>query len=62
MLASVHVADVGARAALAFGVKTPKPAEVDGLRHANVAFAASLSASTLPPRELGRVGIDRVLG
>jgi hypothetical protein len=57
MLASVHVADVGARGALAFGVKTPKPAEVDGLRHANVAFGASLSASTLPPREVGRVGL-----
>jgi len=57
MLASVHVADVGARGALAFGVKTPKPAEVVGLRHANVAFGASLTATTLPSREVGRVGL-----
>ena len=57
MLASVHVADVGARAAVGFGRRTPKAGEVDGLRHANVAFGASLSASTLPPREFGRVGL-----
>jgi hypothetical protein len=53
----VHVADVGARKALVFGRRAPKPDAVNGLRHANVAFAASLSASTLPPREFGRVGL-----
>lgn len=57
MLASVHVADVGARHALGFMAKTPKPSEVRGLRHANVGLAAPLSGSLLPPLELGRVGL-----
>jgi hypothetical protein len=57
MLASAHVADVGARTALAFVRRAPKPGEVDGLRHANVALAAPLSGSLLPSPELGRVGL-----
>ena len=57
MLASVHVADVGARRALGFVRRTPKPTEVSGLRHANVALCAPLSGSLLPPAELGRVGL-----
>jgi hypothetical protein len=57
MLASVHVADLGAGSALAFVRRTPKPSEVEGLRHANVALGAQLSSSVMPPRELGRVGL-----
>lgn len=57
MLASVHVADVGAGAALRFVTSTPKPAEVPGLRHANVGLCAPLSASLAPPLKVGRVGL-----
>ena len=57
MIASVHVADIGARAALGFVTKTPKPASVPGLRHANVALAAPLGGGLLPPPKIGRVGL-----
>jgi hypothetical protein len=57
MLASVHVADVGARKVVGFIRRTPKPGEVPGLRHANVAFCAPLSGSLLPPLAVGRVGL-----
>lgn len=57
MLASVHVADVGARSALAFIRRAPKPVDTHGLRHANVALCAPLSGSLLPRAELGRVGL-----
>ena len=57
MIASVHIADVGTRAALRFVAKTPTPASVPGLRHANVALAAPLSGALLPAPKLGRVGL-----
>jgi hypothetical protein len=57
MLASVHVADVGARRALGFVRRAPKPSEIGGLRHANVALAAPLSGSLLPSPSVGRVGL-----
>lgn len=56
MIASVHVADVGARSALAVLRKTPE-ASISGLRHANVALAAPLSGSLRPSPDLGRVGL-----
>ncbi len=57
MIASVHIADVGLRSALAVLRKTPKPAAVPGLRHANVGLTATLSGSVRPAPELGRVGL-----
>lgn len=57
MIASVHVADVGARSALAIQRKRPLLDAVKGLRHAHVALAAPLGASVLPSPDLGRVGL-----
>jgi hypothetical protein len=57
MIASVHIADLGAGAALGVLRKAPKPASTPGLRHANVALAAPLSGSALPKPTFGRVGL-----
>lgn len=57
MIASVHVADVGTRAALAVLRRAPRPATTRGLRHANVALAAPLSSSVVPSPDFGRVGL-----
>jgi hypothetical protein len=57
MIASVHIADVGARAALAVVRRAPRPASTRGLRHANVALTAPLSGSVLPSPDFGRVGL-----
>ena len=57
MIASVHVADVGLRSALAVVRRAPRPDSARGLRHANVALAAPLGASVLPSPDLGRVGL-----
>jgi hypothetical protein len=57
VIASVHVADVGARRAPAVLFKTPKPAAVPGLRHANMALTARLSRAVLPRPSVGRVGL-----
>ncbi len=57
MIASMHVADVGARAALGVQRRTPKPERTPGLRHADTAGAARLSSSVLPHPDLGRVGL-----
>jgi hypothetical protein len=42
MIASVHVADLGVRSTLAVIRKVPKAGSIEGLRQANVAFAAPL--------------------
>jgi hypothetical protein len=57
MIASVHVADVGARSALAVLRRVPRPGSVTGLRRADVALAAPLSRSMLPSPQLGRVAL-----
>lgn len=57
MIASVHVADVGPRRAFSVLRKAPSAASTPGLRHANVAGAAPLSASVVPKPQLGRVGL-----
>ncbi len=57
MIASVHVADVGARSALGALGKTPRPASTPGLRHATIALAAPLGGSVRPAPDLGRVGL-----
>jgi hypothetical protein len=57
MIASVHIADVGSRTALKLVRKRPKPSEVAGLRHADIALTAPLSASLLGKPDPGRVGL-----
>lgn len=57
MIASVHIADVGPRSALALQRKAPLPASTPGLRQANIALAAQLSARVIPSPQLGRVGL-----
>ena len=54
MIASVHIANVGARSATSIVRKTPKPAQVRGLRKANVALTAPLSRKLLGDPDLGR--------
>ena len=57
MIASVHIADVGARAALGRARRAPRPSEVSGLRQANVGLAAPLSKRLLASPQLGRAGL-----
>lgn len=57
MIASVHIANVGARSALSLVRKAPKPAEMPGLRHADIALTAPLSASLLGKPDPGRIGL-----
>jgi hypothetical protein len=57
MIASVHVADVGAGTALALMGKAPKPGNVPGLRQANIALAAPLGGSALPAPQFWRIGL-----
>jgi hypothetical protein len=57
MIASVHLADVGPRAALGVVRRAPRPTTTPGLRHANVALTAPLSGSVLPSPAIGRVGL-----
>jgi hypothetical protein len=57
VIASVHLADVGGRAALRILRKAPKPGSIDGLRHADVGTVAPLSASLRKSPSLGRVGL-----
>jgi hypothetical protein len=57
MIASVHIADVGARAGLGSLRSTPKPAKTTGLRSAKVALAAPLRSSVWPAPNVGRVAL-----
>jgi hypothetical protein len=57
MIASDHIADVGGWSAVSFLRKTPKAREVSGLRHANVALTAPLSASLLARPDPRRVAL-----
>lgn len=57
MIASVHIADFSVGSALATLRKRPDPVEIPGLRHADLALAAPLSKTTLPPLRIGRVGL-----
>jgi hypothetical protein len=56
VIASVHIADVGAKRALGVLRKAPAPASVPGLRHANVALTAPLGGS-VPKPQLGRAAL-----
>jgi hypothetical protein len=56
VIASVHIADIGANRALGVLRKAPTPASAPGLRHANVALTAPLGDS--PPKpQLGRAAL-----
>ena len=57
MIASVHLADVGVRSALAMIRKTPPAASIDGLRHADLALTSPLRGASLPAPQLGRAGL-----
>ena len=57
MIASVHIADVGPLAALGVLRARPRPRSVEGLRYAEVASAAPLSARLLPIPSPGRVAL-----
>ena len=48
MIASVHLADVGVKSALAIARRPPAPGSIAGLRHANVGIAAPLGGSVVP--------------
>jgi hypothetical protein len=57
MLASVHLADVGARGALGALRRAPDPSTTPGLRSANVGLATPLRTQFLPSPAFGRVGL-----
>ena len=55
MLASVHIADLGARRALPLILKGPSAVKAPGLRHAEIGIAAPLSPDLLAKPQPGRV-------
>lgn len=57
MIASVHIADIGVRSALAVLRRAPRPGSIPGLRHADVGLAAPLSRRLRPEAQPGRVGL-----
>jgi hypothetical protein len=57
MIASVHIADVGARSALAIVRKAPAPESIAGLRDAGVGLAAPLRSAFLPSVQFGRAAL-----
>jgi hypothetical protein len=57
MIASVHIADVGPKAAFTIIRKVPAPGSIDGLRNANVAIAAPFSGTLLRVPQLGRAAL-----
>jgi hypothetical protein len=57
MIASVHIADVGRLTALGLQRERPRPAQVPGLRYAEMTVAAPLSSRLLPGLTPGRVGL-----
>ena len=57
MIASVHLANIGAGSALGVVRKAPRAGSTEGLLHANVALAAPLSRSVRPAPDFGRVGL-----
>lgn len=57
MIASVHIADVGARKGAEVLLRPPRPRRVPGLTYAETTTIAPLGEPLLPPRRLGRVGM-----
>jgi hypothetical protein len=57
MIVSVHIAEVGPRAAAGVLLRPPQPAAVPGLTYAETLTTAPLGEPLLPPRQLRRVGM-----
>jgi hypothetical protein len=57
MIASVHIADLGARSSLKLLARPPKPNQVAGLRWSMLALGAPLGPSVRPRPDLGRLGL-----
>ena len=57
MIVSVHIAEVGPRAAAEVLLRQPKPGRVPGLTYAETTANAPLGEPLLPPRRLGPVGM-----
>jgi hypothetical protein len=57
MIVSVHIADVGPRAALKALRKQPAPAQLAGLTYARTTVTAPISERLLPSPQPGRVGM-----
>jgi len=57
MIASVHVANVALGPALTLLRRSPKPNDIAGLRHADMALTAPLSTSVIARPDLRRVGL-----
>ena len=57
MIVSVHLADLGPRAAAAILRRSPDPATVPGLTYARTVTAAPLSKRLLPVLQPGHVGL-----
>jgi len=57
MIVSVHIAEVGPRAAAALLLRPPRADAVPGLSYAETLTTAPLGEPLLPPRQLQRVGM-----
>lgn len=57
MIASLHIAEVGARGAIPLLLAPPRRSRVRGLLYAETLTMAPLGEPLLPPRRLGRVGL-----
>jgi hypothetical protein len=57
VIVSVHIADVGPRAAAEVLLRPPKPGRVPGLTYAETTTTAELGEPLLPPKRFGRVGM-----
>jgi hypothetical protein len=57
MIASVHLADVGARSAFSITRKDPARGSIPRLRNANLFIAAPLSGCVIPSPQFGRAGL-----
>lgn len=57
MIVSLHIADVGPRAAAEVLLRPPRPGRVPGLTYAETTTTAALGEPLLPPRHFGRVGM-----
>jgi hypothetical protein len=57
VIVSMHIADVGPRAAAEVLARPPKPGRVPGLTYAETTTTAALGEPLLPPRKVGRLGL-----
>ena len=57
MIVSVHIADLGPRAAAEVLLRPPRAGRVPGLVYAETTTTADLGEPLLPPRRFGRVGM-----